>query len=109
MKLISLQNLYAKEVRTEAVKITNDNYANIEKRQSIMLDKILKDLEKATARMTKNVDSANNACKSSAYAAWDSSKKLFQFKKWWDLIWYASPIAVLLNLIFRIYQHFWGG
>jgi hypothetical protein len=37
------------------------------------------------------------------------SIEIWKLKMWWDLIWYASPIAVLLNFIWRVYQHFAGG
>ena len=54
-------------------------------------------IEKSTAKCNQSIKRVETV-----------QAKLFKVKKWWDLMQYAAPAAVLLNLIFRAFQHFAG-
>ena len=108
-EVLNLQNYYASQVKRQAAEVLKDNYHQIESHQACILDKMHDDLRKTTKEMVEKMDKATLKCHQSASRAEEANDRLFKVKTWWDLIWYAAPISVLLNLIFRVYQHFSGG
>jgi len=93
-------------VRDEAGEIVNDCYNTIRRKQDEVFDKMQKDLQMAINKVIKDVDYSADICRRTSKHAKETGDRLFKIKSWWDLIWYSAPIAVLLNLIFRVYQHF---
>jgi hypothetical protein len=55
-------------------------------------------IEKSTAKCNKSIKRVETV-----------QAKLFKLKTWWDLMQYAAPAAVLLNLIWRVFVFFSGG
>jgi len=96
-------------VRGEALAIVKNTYANIENNQTKLFEKMQGDLRKAIDKIIKDVDHSADICRRTSKHAKETSDKLFKLKTWWDLIWYASPAAVLLNLIWRVFVFFSGG
>jgi hypothetical protein len=109
LKLLNLQKEYEIKVRGEVSKILNESYAVIENRQEKMFEKMQGDLQKSVSKMVKSIDGSVDLCHKVTKHAKETGDKVFKFKTWWDLIWYASPIAVLLNFIFMVYQYLAGG
>jgi len=85
-----------------------NNYDLIEERQNKLFNESLMLLRSSLEMMSDKVVKINAECRKSAFKAEETTEKMYKLKSWWDLIWYSAPIAVLLNLIFRIYQHFSG-
>ena len=100
---------YETKVRGEALAIVKNTYANIENNQTKLFEKMQGDLQKAIDKIIKDVDHSADICRRTSKHAKETSEKLFKLKTWWDLIWYASPIAVFLNLIWRVFVFFSGG
>jgi len=109
MKLINLQSVYEARVQGEALAIVKNTYANIENNQTKLFEKMQGGLQKAIDQMIKDVDHSADICRRTSKHAKETAEKLFKLKTWWDLIWYASPIAVFLNLVFMVYRFFVGG
>jgi len=106
---LNLQSQYVVEVKAQAYKIINESYAVIENKQIKLFEKMQGDLQKSVSKMVKSIDGSVDLCHKVTTHAKETGDKVFKFKIWWDLIWYASPIAVLLNLIFMVYRYFAGG
>jgi len=109
LRLLNLQKEYEIKVRGEALAIVKNTYANIENNQTKLFEKMQGDLQKAIDKIIKDVDHSADICRRTSKHAKETSEKLFKLKTWWDLIWYASPIAVFLNLIWRVFVFFSGG
>ncbi|MDR2559658.1 MAG: hypothetical protein LBC86_09000 [Oscillospiraceae bacterium] len=105
---MNLQKEYEAKVRGEASRIINESYVVIENEQQKMFGKMQSDLQKAIEKIIKDIDYSADVCRRTSKHAKETGEKLLKLKTWWDLIWYASPIAVFLNLVWRIYQHFAG-
>ena len=105
---MNLQKEYEAKVRGEASRIINESYAAIENEQEKVFNKMQGDLQKAIDKIIKDVDHSADICRRTSKHAKETGEKLYKLKTWWDLIWYASPIAVFLNLVWRMFQYFAG-
>jgi superfamily II helicase len=108
LQTLNLQKEYEVKVRGEVSRIINESYAVIENEQEKVFNKMQGNLQKAIEKIIKDVDHSADICRRTSKHAKETSEKLFKLKTWWDLIWYASPIAVFLNLVWRVFQYFAG-
>jgi len=109
MKLINLQSVYEARVRGEVDSLYSKTYYVLREKQ----EEVFRDYENHIADklfiFEQAIEKSTAKCNQSIKRMETVQAKLFKLKTWWDLMQYAAPAAVLLNLIFRVFQHFAGG
>ena len=109
MKLINLQSVYEARVRGEVDSLYSKTYYVLREKQ----EEVFRDYENHIADklfiFEQAIEKSTAKCNQSIKRVETVQAKLFKLKTWWDLIWYASPIAVFLNLVFMVYRFFAGG
>ncbi|MCL2072059.1 MAG: hypothetical protein FWH07_07500 [Oscillospiraceae bacterium] len=90
------------------MKIVNDCYNSIARSQDERFEKIFTDLETETRRLSQKIEVTNKKIWTAIDKASDVSDKMIKSRKIRDLMFYAAPVAVVLDLLFRLYQHFIG-
>ena len=108
-RFLSLQKRYVAEVQGEIENIYRKSYYVMQENQKEVFDQYEKHIAEKLAKFEKSVENATAKSNQSAKRVETVNEKLFKVKKAWDLMQYAAPVAVLLNLIFRVFQHFSGG
>jgi hypothetical protein len=106
LNLLNLQKEYESKVRGEALAIVRNTYASIKEKQGEFFDRVFGKFDRNATKLMGVVDKTTAKCNQSVNRVEETTEKLYKLKTWWDLIWYAAPISVLLNLIFRVYQYF---
>jgi len=96
-------------VRGEIEKIYSKTYYVLQQNQKEVFDQYEKHIAEKAFKLEQAIEKAIVKCNQAAKRAEQATEKLFKLKTWWDLIWYASPIAVLLNFIWRVFEFFAGG
>ena len=106
---MNLQNVYEARVRGEVDNLYSKTYYAIKVKQ----EEVFKDYEKHIAEklfiFEQAIEKSTAKCNQSIKRVETVQAKLFKVKKWWDLMQYAAPVAILLNLIFRVFQFFARG
>jgi hypothetical protein len=109
MKLLNLQSVYEARVRGEVDSLYSKTYYVLREKQ----EEVFRDYENHIADklfiFEQAIEKSTAKCNQSIKRVETVQAKLFKLKTWWDLIWYASPIAVFLNLVFMVYRFFAGG
>ena len=80
----------------------------MQNKQEEVFDQYEKHIAEKLAKFEKEIEKLTAKCNQSIKRAEITADKLFKVKKWWDLMQYVAPAAVLLNLIFRVFQYFSG-
>ena len=109
LSLLKLQKRCVAEVQGEVDSIYNKTYYVMQQKQEEVLKAYEKHISEKLAKFEQTIEKATAKSNQSAKRVEVVNEKLFKVKKWWDLMQYAAPVAVLLNFIFRVFQHFAGG
>jgi hypothetical protein len=95
-------------VQGEVNSIYSKTYYVMQQKQKEVFDEYEKHIAEKAFKMEQAIEKTTAKCNQSAKRAENATEKLFKVKKWWDLMQYVAPATVLLNLIFRAFQHFAG-
>lgn len=109
LKLLNVQKHYQDKLDNEVRKVIQNVLNMTVEKQNKLFAEVLENFQKSTNKLVKAVDDSADVCRRTANHADKTAKKLFKAESWRDLMYYAAPGAVLLNLIFRVWQHFAGG
>jgi hypothetical protein len=102
MKLINIQNLYAKEVEEQADRIIKNYYFEVKRYQEDLISGFTRSFGESAHKIIDKVDKAAADCNKSARRSEDAAERLFKVEEWRDLMYYAAPAFVPLDIIIRI-------
>jgi hypothetical protein len=97
------------EVQGEVDSIYSKTYSVVQQKNEDIFKAYDKHISEKLAKFEQTIEKATAKSNQSARRVEVVNEKLFKVKKLWDLMQYVAPVAVLLNLIFRVFQHFSGG
>ena len=109
MQNLSLQEQYAKSVRTEVADSVYNIYHQVKAQEKEAINELMQYVQANSDQMEKDITSCTNSVKSATAAAEKASKKIARsverfrkVKTFKDLLYYASPVLVAVDIILRV-------
>ena len=109
MQNLSLQEQYAKSVRTEVSDSVYNIYHQVKAQEKEAINELMQYVQANSDQMEKDITSCTNNVKSATAAAEKASKKIARsverfrnVKTFKDLLYYASPVLVAVDVILRV-------
>ena len=103
LKILSLQEQYAKSVKASTIEVTRDIYYQFETEQKKAFKEVQKYFNDSCDEMEKSVSACTKEVKKATRNAEKSTERLCRIKTIGDLLYYSAPIFVLLDFIVRIF------
>ena len=106
IEMISQLEQYKKGIADDAKALLKSLYISLKDDQKKALDEIRKNNSEVMLKILADTELCADKIHTAAEHAKDTTKKLFRITKLTDLIFYITPVAVLVDLIFRVIQFF---
>ena len=101
--------MYAKTVENVTNLAVGNIYYNLKKQEKEAINDLMQYVEANSDQMEKDITSCTNSVKSATAAAEKASRKIARsverfrrVKTFKDLLYYASPVLVAVDIIFRV-------
>ena len=109
MQNLSLQEQYAKSVRTEVADSVYSIYHQVKAHEKVAINELMQYVQANSNQMEKDITSCTENVKTATEAAEKASKKIARsverfrkVKTFRDLLYYASPVLVAADIILRV-------
>ena len=109
MQNLSLQEQYAKSVRTEVADSVYSIYHQVKAQEKEAINELMQYVQANSDQMEKDITACAGKVKSATEAAENASSKIARsverfrkIKTFKDLLYYASPILVAVDIILRV-------
>ena len=109
MQNLSLQEQYAKSVKTEVADSVYSIYHQVKAQEKEAINELMQYVQANSNQMEKDITSCTNSVKSATAAAEKASRKIARsverfrkVKTFKDLLYYASPVLVAVDIILRV-------
>lgn len=109
MQNLSLQEQYAKSVRTEVADSVYNIYHQVKAQEKKAINELMQYVQANSDQMEKDIKACAGKVKSATEAAENASSKIARsverfrkIKTFKDLLYYASPILVAVDIILRV-------
>ena len=109
MQNLSLQEQYAKSVRTEVADSVYSIYHQVKAQEKEAINELMQYVQANSDQMEKDITSCTENVKTATEAAEKASKKIARsverfrkVKTFRDLLYYASPVLVAVDIILRV-------
>ena len=109
MQNLNLQEQYAKSVRTEVADSVYSIYHQVKAQEKEAINELMQYVQANSDQMEKDITSCTNSVRSATAAAEKASKKIARsverfrkVKTFKDLLYYASPVLVAVDIILRV-------
>ncbi|MGN0620804.1 MAG: hypothetical protein ACI4I9_02955 [Porcipelethomonas sp.] len=108
---LNIQNQYAKSVKASTVEVTRDIYYQFKTEQELTFREVQKylydtcdDMEREINVCTKNVRKATAAAERASKEIDKSVKRFCTVRTIGDLLYYAAPVAVVIDMLLRLFD-----
>lgn len=102
LKNLNIQSQYAENVRASAVNIAREMHRQFAAEQKAAIEDGCKMLEQKAQSIENNLSLCAKQVKESAFSASETADRLRTINSIGDLFYYAAPLFVLVDLIFRV-------
>ena len=109
MQNLSLQEQYAKSVRTEVADSVYSIYHQVKAQEKEAINELMQYVQANSDQMEKDITSCTDSVKSATTAAKNASKQISESVKRFctvrtigDLLYYAAPVAVVIHVLLRL-------
>ena len=111
MQNLSLQEQYAKSVRTEVADSVYNIYHQVKTQEKEAINELMQYVQANSDQMEKDITSCTDSVKSATTAAKNASKQISESVKRFctvrtigDLLYYAAPVAVVIDVLLRLFD-----
>ena len=102
LKSLNAQNHYTDKLDDEIRKMTQHNYNIFQKEQEMFLENIHVKWDNAAKKLVGKIEKATSDCNDSVDRTNHASENLFKVEQLRDLMYYAAPLLVLIDVVLRI-------
>ena len=111
MQNLSLQEQYAKSVRTEVADSVYSIYHQVKAQEKEAINELMQYVQANSDQMEKDITSCTNSVRSATAAAKNASKQISESVKRFctvrtigDVLYYAAPVAVVIDVLLRLFD-----
>ena len=111
MQNLSLQEQYAKSVRTEVADSVYSIYHQVKAQEKEAINELMQYVQANSDQMEKDITACAGKVKSATEAAEKASKRISESVKRFctvrtigDLLYYAAPVAVVIDVLLRLFD-----
>ncbi|MBP1534321.1 MAG: hypothetical protein IK999_09380 [Ruminococcus sp.] len=111
MQNLSLQEQYAKSVRTEVADSVYSIYHQVKMQEKEAVGELMQYVQANSDQMEKDITACAGKVKSATEAAEKASKRISESVKRFctvrtigDLLYYAAPVAVVIDVLLRLFD-----
>lgn len=111
MQNLSLQEQYAKSVRTEVADSIYNIYHQVKAQEKEAINELMQYVQANSDQMEKDITSCTDSVKSATTAAKNASKQISESVKRFctvrtigDVLYYAAPVAVVIDVLLRLFD-----
>lgn len=111
MQNLSLQEQYAKSVRTEVADSVYNIYHQVKTQEKEAINELMQYVQANSDQMEKDITACAGKVKSATEAAEKASKHISESVKRFctvrtigDLLYYAAPVAVVIDVLLRLFD-----
>lgn len=111
MQNLSLQEQYAKSVRTEVADSVYNIYHQVKTQEKEAINELMQYVQANSDQMEKDITSCTDSVKSATTAAKNVSKQISESVKRFctvrtigDVLYYAAPVAVVIDVLLRLFN-----
>lgn len=111
MQTLSLQEQYAKSVKTEVADSVYNIYHQVKEQEKEAINELMQYVQNNSDQMEKNITSCTDSVRSATTAARNASKEISKSVKRFctvrtigDLLYYAAPVAVVIDVLLRLFN-----
>ena len=111
MQNLSLQEQYAKSVRTEVSDSVYSIYHQVKAQEKEAINELMQYVQANSDQMEKDITSCTDSVKSATTAAKNASEQISKSVKRFcnvrtigDLLYYAAPVAVVIDVLLRLFN-----
>ena len=111
MQNLSLQEQYAKSVRTEVADSVYSIYHQVKAQEKEAINELMQYVQANSDQMEKDITSCTNSVRSATAAAKNASEQISKSVKRFctvrtigDLLYYAAPVAVVIDVLLRLFD-----
>ena len=111
MQNLSLQEQYAKSVRTEVADSVYNIYHQVKAQEKEAINELMQYVQANSDQMEKDITSCTNSVRSATAAAKNASEQISKSVKRFctvrtigDLLYYAAPVAVVIDVLLRLFD-----
>ena len=111
MQNLSLQEQYAKSVRTEVSDSVYNIYHQVKAQEKEAINELMQYVQANSDQMEKDITSCTDSVKSATTAAKNASEQISKSVKRFcnvrtigDLLYYAAPVAVVIDVLLRLFD-----
>ena len=102
LKNLNIQSQYAESVRASAVNIAREMHRQFAEEQKSAIQDGCKMLEQKAQSIESSLSTCAKEVKNAAFSACETADRLRTINSIGDLFYYAAPLFVLVDLIFRV-------
>lgn len=106
LRTISLQEEYQKGIKDDSIKLLKTLYHNIREEQDKILNENLQKNTEAYEQMTASAKICKEETDKAVSHILATLKSMFRLASIGDLIYYIAPIAVIVDAVLRVIEHF---
>lgn len=106
LRTISLQEEYKNGIKDDSRKLLNTLYNNIREEQGKILNENLQKNIEAYEQMTASAKTCKEKTDKAVNHILATSKSMFRLASIGDLIYYIAPVAVIVDAVLHIIEHF---
>ena len=110
MQNLSLQEQYAKSVRTEVADSVYNIYHQVKMQEKEAINELMQYVQANSDQMEKDITSCTDSVKSATTAAKNASKQISESVKRFctvrtigDVLYYAAPVAMVIDVLLRLF------
>ena len=111
MQNLSLQEQYAKSVRTEVADSVYSIYHQVEAQEKEAINELMQYVQANSDQMEKDITACTTGVRSATAAAKNASEQISKSVKRFctvrtigDLLYYAAPVAVVIDVLLRLFD-----
>lgn len=111
MQNLSLQEQYAKSVRTEVADSIYNIYHQVKAQEKEAINELMQYVQANSNQMEKDITACTNGVRSATAAAKNASEQISKSVKRFctvrpigDLLYYAAPVAVVIDVLLRLFD-----
>ncbi len=111
MQNLSLQEQYAKSVRTEVADSVYSIYHQVKAQEKETINELMQYVQANSDQMEKNITSCTDSVRSATAAAENASEQISKSVKRFctvrrigDLLYYAAPVAVVIDVLLKLFD-----
>ena len=111
MQNLSLQEQYAKSVRTEVADSVYNIYHQVKAQEKEAINELMQYVQANSNQMEKDITACTTGVRSATAAAENASEQISKSVKRFcnvrtigDLLYYAAPVAVVIDVLLRLFD-----